>query len=88
MTFDLTPPQTQRQSDFRALAARLLAPAAADIDATGRVPDEVLQQLEQAGVWAHAALDAVLALEARRSGSNWRWRQCASAWAARRWTRP
>ncbi len=69
MTFDLTPAQTQRLSDFRALAARLLAPAAADIDATGRVPDDVLQQLEQAGVWAHTALDAVLALEALATAS-------------------
>ncbi|MGE0462117.1 MAG: acyl-CoA dehydrogenase family protein [Vicinamibacterales bacterium] len=69
MTFDLTPSQTQRLSDMRALAARL-APMAATIDATGRVPDDLMQQLERAGVWADTALDAVLALEALAAASG------------------
>jgi alkylation response protein AidB-like acyl-CoA dehydrogenase len=68
MTFDLTPAQTQRLSTFRALAVRL-ASMAARIDATGRVPDDVLEELGHAGVWAGSTLDAVLALEALATGS-------------------
>ncbi|MCC7032360.1 MAG: hypothetical protein IT179_05935 [Acidobacteria bacterium] len=69
MTFDLTPSQVHRLSDVRALAARL-APMAAAIDATGRVADDLRQQLEQAGVWAGTPFDAVLALETIAAASG------------------
>jgi len=68
MTFDLTPAQTQRLSDFRALAARL-APLAASIDETGRIPDDVERQMAVADVWAGTWLDAVLALETLAAAS-------------------
>lgn len=69
MTFDLTPSQTERLTDVRALAERL-APMAATIDATGRVPDDLMQQLDRAGVWGGTPLDAVLAIETLAAASG------------------
>lgn len=69
MTFDLTPEQSQRLSEFRTLAASHLAPAAAAIDATGTMPDDLVQRLDAAGVWAHTPLDAVLAIETLAAAS-------------------
>ena len=63
MTFDLTPEQDDRAAAVRAFAASSVAPAAASIDRSGRIPDNLAGALEAMGVWSHTPLDAVLAIE-------------------------
>jgi alkylation response protein AidB-like acyl-CoA dehydrogenase len=63
MTFDLTPEQDARVAAVRAFAANSVAPAAKSIDDSGRIPDDLTGALEAIGVWSHAPLDAVLAIE-------------------------
>ena len=63
MPFDLTPEQDARLSAVRAFAVTSVASAAASIDRSGRIPDDLAGALEAIGVWNQELLDAVLAIE-------------------------
>jgi alkylation response protein AidB-like acyl-CoA dehydrogenase len=62
MTFDLTSDQTARVAEVRRLAADILAPAAADIDQSGRFPEAVIRALGTAAIWSQTPFEAVLAI--------------------------
>ena len=51
LTFDLSPEQVARQGRARDVATLVLAPAAATIDATGKVPTAVLDAIAALGIW-------------------------------------
>jgi alkylation response protein AidB-like acyl-CoA dehydrogenase len=63
MTFDLSPEQDARVAAVRRFATTAVAPAAASIDRSGQIPDELAAALQAMGIWSHASLDAVLAIE-------------------------
>jgi alkylation response protein AidB-like acyl-CoA dehydrogenase len=63
MTFDLTPEQDARLQALRQTAASTLAPVASLIDTSGQISTDVIQAVDQLGVWSGSALDAVLAIE-------------------------
>lgn len=71
MTFDLSPELDALTAEARRLASTLIAPAAASIDATGRIPDELHDAAVRVVDWDRSALGAVLAIEelAAASGS-------------------
>lgn len=71
MTFDLTPELDALTDDARRLAATVIAPAAAGIDASGRMPDHLRDAAARVVDWDRSALGAVLAIEelAAASGS-------------------
>jgi alkylation response protein AidB-like acyl-CoA dehydrogenase len=63
MTFDLTPEQDARVAAVRTFAANAVAPAAASIDHSGHIPDDLAAALDAIGISRLAPLDAVLAVE-------------------------
>jgi alkylation response protein AidB-like acyl-CoA dehydrogenase len=63
MTFDLTPEEDARLAVVHEFAATTVAPAAAAVDRSGEIPDDLSRAVDGLGVWSHTPLDAVIAIE-------------------------
>jgi alkylation response protein AidB-like acyl-CoA dehydrogenase len=63
MTFELTPELDAHRQDACRVAATVLAPAAAEIDRSGRVPDAIRGEAARLVDWGRSPLAAVVAAE-------------------------